>query len=168
MSRVIRRTPRQAIVLATAAIIALGLGTGCATADPAPAPPSGSSQTAAPEVDMNTVVAQYLEAWNATDPATRKAAIARVFTEQATYVDPLMAVTGHAEIDGGIAAVQAKFPGWVFKLAGPVDAHHNQVRFTWGLGPAGSEPVVIGFDVAVVENGRIAKVYGFLDKVPAA
>ncbi|MFZ0185430.1 MAG: hypothetical protein WAL72_00590 [Streptosporangiaceae bacterium] len=50
-----------------------------------------------------------------------------------------------------------------------MDANHDQARFTWHLGPAGGEPVVIGFDVVVLsEDGRIASVYGFLDKVPAA
>ncbi|CAM5431112.1 Nuclear transport factor 2 family protein OS=Streptomyces alboniger OX=132473 GN=CP975_22990 PE=4 SV=1 [Streptomyces alboniger] len=33
----------------------------------------------------------------------------------------------------------------------------------------GSEPIAIGFDVAVTaDDGRIKGVYGFLDKVPAA
>jgi hypothetical protein len=57
----------------------------------------------------------------------------------------------------------------VFSLDGPVDANHNQARFTWHLGPDGGEAIVIGFDVAVVDaSGQIAAVYGFLDKVPAA
>ncbi|MBF6547751.1 nuclear transport factor 2 family protein [Nocardia brasiliensis] len=116
---------------------------------------------------MDTIVAQYLEAWNTTDAAGRKAAVARVFTETAGYTDPLMAVTGHDAIDAGIAAAQAQFPGWTFRLAGPVDAHHDQVRFTWELGPADAPAVVVGFDVAVLEQGKIANVYGFLDRVPA-
>lgn len=157
---------RRAAVLATAAIVSLGIGTACASADGGPGPGTGSSQTEA--VSMETIVARYLDAWNATDPGARKDAVARIFTDQATYVDPLMSVTGHAEIDGGIAAAQAQFPGFVFRKGAVLDAHHNQVRFTWELGPAGGEAVVIGFDVAVVENDRIAKVYGFLDKVPAA
>ena len=46
--------------------------------------------------------------------------------------------------------------------------HHNQARFTWGLGPAHAEPVVIGFGVAVAtEDGRLGTVLGFLDQVPA-
>jgi hypothetical protein len=50
-----------------------------------------------------------------------------------------------------------------------VDANHNQARFTWHLGPAGGEPVVIGFDVVVLApDGRLAAVHGFLDQVPAA
>jgi hypothetical protein len=49
-----------------------------------------------------------------------------------------------------------------------VDAHHQQARFTWGLGPDGAEPLVVGFDVAVTDgDGRLRTVLGFLDKVPA-
>ncbi|WP_446221685.1 nuclear transport factor 2 family protein [Nocardia sp. IBHARD005] len=115
---------------------------------------------------MNTVVAQYLEAWNTREPAARRCAVARLFTPQARYVDPLVAVTGHAELEAAIAGVQSQFPDWTFTLAGPVDAHHDQVRFTWGLGPADAPAVVIGFDVAVLAEGRIDSVYGFLDQVP--
>jgi hypothetical protein len=66
--------------------------------------------------------------------------------------------------------VQQQFPGLVFALGGPVDANHHQARFSWHLGPAGGEPVVIGFDVAVLDadGARIRAVHGFLDKVPAA
>jgi hypothetical protein len=43
----------------------------------------------------------------------------------------------------------------------------RQTRFQWGLGVAGAEPVIVGFDVAVIdEDGRITTVLGFLDKVP--
>jgi hypothetical protein len=67
--------------------------------------------------------------------------------------------------------VQQQFPGLVFRLGGPVDANHDQARFTWHLGPdpsTGGEPLVIGFDVAVLnEDGQIRSVHGFLDKVPA-
>ncbi|APE34128.1 polyketide cyclase [Nocardia mangyaensis] len=117
---------------------------------------------------MDTVVAQYLEAWNTRDAAARRAAIAELFTPTACYVDPLVAAAGHAELDAAIAGVQAQFPEWTFHLAGPVDGHHDQVRFTWGLGPADGDAVVLGFDVATLTDGRIDNVYGFLDQVPSA
>ncbi len=116
---------------------------------------------------MNDLIAKYLETWNETDPGRRQQLIAEVFTEGATYTDPLADVRGRDAIDALIAAVQSQFPGLVFAPAGPVDAHHQQVRFTWGLGPEGAEPAAVGFDVAVTdEAGQIASVYGFLDKVP--
>jgi hypothetical protein len=114
------------------------------------------------------IVENYLAAWNETDTAARQALITKVFTEDVEYVDPLAEVTGHEAMNGLIAAVQGQFPGMVLSLAGPVDAHHNVARFTWNLGPAGGEEIVVGFDVAVLgEDGRIRRVNGFLDKVPA-
>jgi hypothetical protein len=54
-----------------------------------------------------------------------------------------------------------------FRLAGAVDAHHDQARFTWELGPAGADAIVVGFDVAQRDaDGRLALVLGFLDRVP--
>jgi SnoaL-like domain len=113
------------------------------------------------------LVEQYIAAWNATDAVARKELIAAVFTEDARYTDPLADVTGHEQIDGLLAAVQVQFAGLSFRLGGPVDAHHDVARFTWHLGPYDGEPIVIGFDVVEIADGRIAKVYGFLDKVPA-
>jgi hypothetical protein len=111
---------------------------------------------------------RYLAAWNATDPATRRALVEEVFTEDVTYTDPLADVAGRDALDATIAAVQAQFPGWVFRLAGPADAHHDQVRFTWHLGPEGTDAPVVGSDVAVTDgDGRIRTVLGFLDRVPA-
>jgi hypothetical protein len=75
---------------------------------------------------------------------------------------------GVEAIDATIGAVQQQFPGFVFRLAGPVDAHHDQARFSWELGPAGEEALVVGSDVAVRdEEGRLSLVLGFLDRVPA-
>ena len=78
-------------------------------------------------------------------------------------------VRGPDAIAGLIGAAQQQFPGLEFTLGGPADANHNQARFTWHLGPSGGEPIVIGFDVMVLDDdGRIRSVHGFLDRVPAA
>ena len=117
--------------------------------------------------NRTTQVERYIAAWNETEPEARRRAVAALFTQDARYVDPLVDVQGHEGIDAAIAAAQQQFPGWVFRLAGPVDAHHDQVRFTWELGPAGEEPPVLGADVAVtVGDGRFDRVSGFLDRVP--
>ncbi|GAA2646224.1 nuclear transport factor 2 family protein [Paractinoplanes durhamensis] len=117
--------------------------------------------------DFGTVVDRYLAAWNETDPAARRAAIDTLFAKDVRYVDPLASVEGRDALDGLIGAVQQQFPGLVFSPGGPVDAHHDQARFTWNLGTPGAEPLVIGFDVAELDtDGRIRRVLGFLDRVP--
>jgi hypothetical protein len=117
---------------------------------------------------MNDVIARYLDCWNETSAAERRKLIDEIWAADADYIDPMAEAHGRDAIDATIAAVQGQFPGSVFSLAGPVDAHHRQARFSWGLGPAGAEPLVVGFDVAVTnDDGRIVTVLGFLDKVPA-
>ena len=119
--------------------------------------------------DIDNLVHRYLDAWNETDADRRRATIEEVFTTDVRYVDPLAAVQGGPALDGLIGAVQAQFPGLVFTSGGPVDAHHDQARFTWHLGPAGQEPVVIGSDVIETgADGRIRTVLGFIDQAPAA
>jgi hypothetical protein len=118
--------------------------------------------------DINDVVSRYIDVWNTDDPTARRARIDRLWTEDASYIDPLVVAEGRAAIDAAVGAARAGFPGLTFRLAGPVDAHHDVARFTWELGPAGGEALVVGFDVAVLRDGHLRAVYGFLDKVPAA
>jgi hypothetical protein len=116
---------------------------------------------------MSDVVVRYLACWNQTDPVARAALIAEVWATDARYVDPMADVTGRAAIDLTIGAVQQQFAGLEFSQVGAVDEHHDVVRFTWGLGPSGAEPIVIGFDVMqTAPDGRIQTVVGFLDRVP--
>jgi hypothetical protein len=120
--------------------------------------------------DYDGLVDRYIATWNEPDPAARDTAIAALWTEDGSYVDPLAAVSGHAGIAAVIAGARDMFPGHVFHRLAAADGHHDVLRFGWTLvPPAGGEPVVIGFDVAeVAEDGRLHAVRGFLDKAPAA
>ncbi len=116
---------------------------------------------------MSDLIERYLTCWNETDADARRALLAEHWSQNATYTDPLVDVRGRDQIYAVIAAVHAQFPGFVFSPVGAVDEHHRQARFGWGLGPAGTEPVVIGFDVVVLDGaGRFDTVLGFLDRVP--
>ena len=119
---------------------------------------------------MLEIIKGYLEAWNETDADARLALVASLWAADGSYTDPLADVRGPDAIAGLIGAAQQQFPGLTFRLGGPVDANHQQARFSWHLGPAsGGEPLVIGFDVLVLDaDGMIQNVHGFLDKVPAA
>jgi hypothetical protein len=116
---------------------------------------------------MSDIISRYLDCWNETNPTARRKLVRDLFALDASYVDPLAEAHGVDAIEATIDAVQSQFPDFVFSAFGPSDAHHNQVRFGWALGPAGSEPPIVGFDVAVTDSGgRITNIFGFLDKVP--
>ena len=86
---------------------------------------------------MQEMVERYLAAWNEKDASRRRKLVDELWAEDGSYTDPLGDANGPAEIDGLIGAVQQQFPDFVFTLGGPVDAHHEQARFTWHLGPRG-------------------------------
>jgi hypothetical protein len=118
---------------------------------------------------FDDIAERYIGAWNETDETARRKAVDELFAEDASYVDPLGVAEGRETISATIGAVQAQFPGLRFRLAGPVDGHHDQMRFSWELGPEEGPAPIVGFDVAVTDDrGRIHTVLGFLDKVPAA
>lgn len=120
--------------------------------------------------DFEELAQRYIAVWNEPDAARRRSAVAEVFTEDASYTDPLADVRGHDGVASVIEGAREMFPGHLFRLVGGVDAHHDVARFGWELVPhGGGGSLVIGFDVAVrAPDGRLAAVHGFLDKVPAA
>jgi hypothetical protein len=120
--------------------------------------------------DLDELIDRYFAAWNERDAHARQERVAALWTEDGHYVDPLASVEGPSAIASVIAAAQDQFPGYVFRLLGTVDSHHDVARFQWELVPAGGgEALAAGSDVAVIAaDGRLRGVYGFLDKVPTA
>ena len=122
--------------------------------------------------DFNDLAARYIATWNESDDAARRAALEQLWAPDGSYVDPVASATGPEQINAMIAAVRSQFPGFEFRLAGPVDGHHEQCRFTWELASpsqADGEAPVVGFDVALAgDDDRLRAVLGFLDRVPAA
>jgi hypothetical protein len=120
------------------------------------------------DTDAHEIAARYVAAWNETDAGRRRALVAALWTEDASYVDPMMAGEGHDGIEGLIAGVQARFPGFRFSLSGRPNGYGDRLRFSWDLGPDGAEPLVQGTDFAVLAgDGRIRAVTGFIDRLPA-
>ncbi|MFI5843514.1 nuclear transport factor 2 family protein [Catenuloplanes sp. NPDC051500] len=120
---------------------------------------------------MSDLMDRYLAVWNETDAGRRRKLVEATFAPGCRYVDPLTDVRGTEALDAAIGAAQAQlaalFPGEPLRPVGAVDAHHDVMRFRWGVG--GADPAVIGFDVLVVdERGLVSSVAGFFDRFPAA
>jgi len=122
--------------------------------------------------DYTALAERYLGVWNETNSDRRRALAAELFTSTCRFTDPLTDVGGPIAIEAVIGQVQQQFVGHHLRLAGPVDGHHNQFRFTWELvgdgASAPAEPVVAGFDVLVAgPGGKLEQVLGFIDRAPA-
>ena len=116
--------------------------------------------------NLTDLIDRYIAMWNETDGERRREIIARVWTRNASYVDPVLQGEGAAEIDAMVTSVQQRFPGHKFRRTSAVDVHHDRVRFGWELGPDVGDPVVVGTDFGVVVGGeRLQAITGFFDRV---
>ena len=111
------------------------------------------------------LVDSYISMWNETDAKRRRDLIQRIWTERARYADPAAQAEGYEAIDTMVAAVHQRFPGHKFARTSDVETHNGQLRFTWTLGPAGKEPIVVGTDFGSIAGDKLASMTGFFDKV---
>jgi SnoaL-like domain len=116
--------------------------------------------------EVTTVVDGYIAMWNETSPDARRAIIAETWSEDGTYLDPLMSGEGAEGIDAMVAGAQEQFPGHRFELTAGPDHHHDRVRFAWRMvGANGGAAVAHGVDFATLaDDGRMRTVTGFLEQ----
>ena len=62
--------------------------------------------------DLNNLIDRYIEAWNETDGARRRELVAGTWSEDGTYLDPLMSGSGHDSIVM-IGLGRERFPAWI-------------------------------------------------------
>ncbi len=121
---------------------------------------------------MNTLtdlIDRYIATWNETDGGQRRDLIARTWTENASYLDPVLQGEGRDGIDAMIVDVHERFPGHRFRRTGDVESHHDRVRFTWELASEEGAAVVSGTDFGIVTlDNRLQAITGFFDHVRAA
>jgi hypothetical protein len=116
--------------------------------------------------DVNAIASRYIDLWNERTPGRRRELLAAHWASDATYVDPLMSGEGHDGIDALISGVQRRFPEFRFSLIGQPNGFGDHMRFSWGLGPDRADSPIKGTDFALLRDGRIRSITGFLDQVP--
>jgi hypothetical protein len=134
-----------------------------------PRPGKSINRTEYPMTTTTTIAEQYIDAFNESDRDARRSLLARTFTADATYVDPVMSGQGLDGLDAMIGGVQAQFPGHEFRLTGKVDGYGDRLRFAWELyAPGSDQPFIAGTDFATLSpDGRFQSVTGFLDLMPS-
>lgn len=102
------------------------------------------------------------------DTSRRLKAIADLYAEKASLLEPQAVATGHVAINEAVEELLSSLPpNFAFTAMGPAVGHHGLGRLRWQSGPPGGPIAVTGTDVAHIENGRIQTLHVFLDP-PAA
>lgn len=102
------------------------------------------------------------------DTARRRAAIREIYAETVLVCEPGVEASGYEGIEQVVNEVLSKAPpGFVFGTFGPAVGHHGVGRLRWHFGPQEGPPAITGLDIVEIVEGKIAKLYVFLDPVPA-
>jgi hypothetical protein len=112
------------------------------------------------------LVDRYIAMWNETDAGRRRGLIAKIWTDGASYLDPVLSGEGLDGIDAMVKAVHGKYAGHRFKRTSDVNVHHDRALFSWELGPEGGPALVKGVDFATLSNeGCLKTVTGFFTEL---
>ena len=101
--------------------------------------------------------------FNERDAGRRREAIEAIYAPDATMKDPEGANVGWDGIAAAVARIQPDAPELSFSVISGPEAIDDLGRVGWALGAPGAAPVVRGTDIAIVRDGRIVKLYTFLE-----
>ena len=100
------------------------------------------------------------------DPVRRRAAIDEIFAEDCVFYDPSGGVyRGRDEIDRVAGAIKATHPDFRYQAGAEPEELGNGGRVRWVSGRPGEAPAYAGTDFIIVQDGRIAALYLFFDKL---
>jgi len=118
------------------------------------------------ETVVELMEANLLEVFNERNARRRSAAIERIYAPDVRWSDDEGIVVGHEALQAKAIALQSQLEGLVFTKASPVYQTRGLGYLAWEVGPEGGDPVAAGFDVAVVRDDLISKLYTVITTQP--
>jgi hypothetical protein len=114
-------------------------------------------------MDVTELVDRYCEVWNEPDLSTRRALLASIWADNATYTDPSVHAANAEELLVHIANVRTRRPGASVLRSSAVDIHHGLARFEWHVVQADGAILRDGIDIAFLsaDGSRIERIIGF-------
>ena len=100
------------------------------------------------------------------DPARRRAVVDEIFTENCVFYQPQGIHRGRDEIDRVAGAIRATHPDFRYQPIAKPEELGNGGRVKWVSGRPGEAPAYAGTDFIITQDGRIAALYLFFDKLP--
>lgn len=100
--------------------------------------------------------------FNERDPERRSKAIAANYTDDVTWTDPDGTTRGQQALNEQAQKLLDGSPDFVFSAGGPVHVSRDLGLLAFNLGVPQQLPAVSGIDVALVRDGRIARLYTML------
>ena len=111
---------------------------------------------------------QYLQethtaVWNEKDPAKRDCMMQTIYTEDIRMYDKGFVLTGTAAVSDFIDKLFVQDAGFRFTAAGLLETTQNGARLYWEIRTGPQPNLLTGMDFFVLENGKVAHLYVFMD-----
>jgi hypothetical protein len=113
--------------------------------------------------EVTALLTRHVAILNDSTEASRTLDIASVYAENLHFVDPHGEFTGRSNLHAFIDNLHQQFPGYVFRLAAPIEFHHDVARLNWEFGPPAQPAPITGQDIVLLANGHIQTLYIFID-----
>jgi hypothetical protein len=112
--------------------------------------------------DLDTLLHRnLLGVFNERDGSRRLPLLNELYAPDARFADHDGVAVGPAAINEKIVELHARTPGFEF-VPGSFYSVQDLATLEWSYGPAGADAVVLGTDVAVVKDDRIASLWVYL------
>jgi hypothetical protein len=117
---------------------------------------------------VDSTLADYFAAWNATDAGERQQLLDRCLSDDAELIDPTGRWQGIAGLSERIGNYHSSAPGTKVVFASGVDEHNGIERYAWKIvDPSGNE-LMEGLDIAERNAaGRLQRIVMFHGPLPA-
>jgi hypothetical protein len=109
------------------------------------------------------MLANLFAVFSERDPGRRLEVIARNYTEDVIWTDPDGTTHGHEAMNEQAQKLLDRMPDFAINAAGPVHVSRDLGLLAFNLGLPEQPPAVSGIDVALVRDGRIARLYTLLN-----
>ena len=113
------------------------------------------------------LVDEYCKVWNEPDTQKKAEALKKIWSPDATYIDPNVSLRGIAELVAHIDRVQAGRPGARIIRTTALQVHHRIGRFGWQLIHADGSRLPEGLDIVFFseEGQHIDRIIGFFGEL---
>jgi hypothetical protein len=98
------------------------------------------------------------------DPVRRAALLAGSFTEDCLWVHPGFRVVGRDYINEAASEIRKHFPDYRYTVTSEVQSMHNVATCRWRSGMPGKPFHYTGTDFLGERNGRVSRLYTFIDQ----
>jgi hypothetical protein len=118
--------------------------------------------------EAELLVRNLIEVFDERDATKRLGVVQELYTENAIFYEPDASFQGYEAINNRVSELLSTLPSNAnFAPIAKPNRNHHLARLSWTLATEEGPVMVRGMDVAVVEDGRIATLYLFIDPPPA-